>query len=81
ETVSDASETDDSGWHVDPVAGTVIGALPLVLPVDGRSFRRKAIVSAVLAGLAVCGYAADRTLWPVGALAVVLALASGAFFF
>ncbi|WP_448166585.1 aspartyl-tRNA synthetase [Burkholderia ambifaria] len=81
ETVSDASETDDSGWHVDPVAGTVIGALPVVLPVDARSFRRKAIVSAVLAGLAVCGYAADRTLWPVGALAVVLALASGAFFF
>nr|WP_249189775.1 aspartyl-tRNA synthetase [Burkholderia ambifaria] len=43
------SETDDSAWHVDPVAGTVIGALPVVLPVDGRSFRRKAIVSAVLA--------------------------------
>jgi len=81
ETVSEASETNDSGWHVDPVAGTVISALPVVLPVDGRSFRRKAIICAVLAGLAACGYAADRTLWPVAALAAVLALASGAFLF
>ena len=47
--MSDASETNDAVWHVDPVAGTVTGALPVVLPVDSRSFRRKALVCAVLA--------------------------------
>ncbi|AFQ48264.1 hypothetical protein [Burkholderia cepacia] len=79
--MNDASETNESIWHVDPVAGTVTGALPLVLPVDSRSFRRKAIVCAVLTILVACGYAADRTLWPVAALATLLALASVAFFF
>lgn len=79
--MNEASEADDCSWHVDPVAGTVIGALPMVLPVDSRSFRRKAIVCAVLAGLVACGYAADRTLWPVAALAALLALVSGGFFF
>ncbi|WP_322023945.1 aspartyl-tRNA synthetase [Burkholderia sp. BCC1977] len=79
--MNEASETDDSVWRVDPVAGTVIGALPMVLPVDSPSFRRKAIICAVLAGLVACGYAADLTLWPVAALAVLLALISGGFFF
>lgn len=78
--MSDASETNDGVWHVDPVAGTVTGALPVVLPVDSRSFRRKALVCAVLAVLTACGYAVDVTLWPVAALAALLALMSGGFF-
>ena len=32
--MNDERETTDSGWHVDPVAGTVIGALPVTLAVD-----------------------------------------------
>ncbi|RQR38715.1 aspartyl-tRNA synthetase [Burkholderia sp. Bp9143] len=79
--MNETSETNDSVWHVDPVAGTLTGALPVVLSVDSSSFRRKAIVCAVLAGLVAFGYAADRTLWPVAALAALLALISGGFFF
>ncbi|MEN2469762.1 aspartyl-tRNA synthetase [Burkholderia sp. GS2Y] len=73
-------ETNDSGLHVDPVAGTVIGQLPVTLAVDSRSLKRRAIVCAVLAAASLCGYAADPALWPVAALAVLLALASAAFF-
>ena len=32
--MNDASETNDAVWHVDPVAGTVTGALPVVLPIN-----------------------------------------------
>lgn len=79
-TMNDENETTDSGWHVDPVAGTVIGQLPVTLAVDGRSLRRRAIACAVLAAASLCGYAAAPALWPVAALAALLALAGAAFF-
>lgn len=78
--MNDESETTDSGWHVDPDAGTVVGQLPMTLAVDGRSLRRRAIVCAILAVASLCGYAAAPALWPVAALAVLLALAGAAFF-
>lgn len=78
--MNDESETTDSGWHVDPVAGTVIGQLPVTLAVDGRSLKRRAIACAVLAAACLCGYAAAPALWPVAALAALLALAGAAFF-
>lgn len=79
-TMKDALESTDSGWHVDPVAGTIAGQLPVTLAVDGRSLKRRAIVCMVLAAASVCGYAAAPALWPVAALAGLLALAGGAFF-
>ncbi|VWC71625.1 aspartyl-tRNA synthetase [Burkholderia lata] len=78
--MNDESETTDSGWHVDPVAGTVIGQLPVTLAVDGRSLKRRAIACAVLAVACLCGYAVAPALWPVAALAALLALAGAAFF-
>ncbi|VWB75465.1 aspartyl-tRNA synthetase [Burkholderia lata] len=78
--MNDEGETTDSGWHVDPVAGTVVGPLPVTLAVDGRSLKRRAIACAVLAAASLCGYAAAPALWPVAALAVLLALAGAAFF-
>ncbi|VWD09080.1 aspartyl-tRNA synthetase [Burkholderia lata] len=78
--MNDESEANDSGWHVDPVSGTVVGQLPVTLAVDGRSLRRKAIACAVLAAASLCGYAAAPALWPVAVLAVLLVLASAAFF-
>ncbi|UXU89342.1 aspartyl-tRNA synthetase [Burkholderia sp. S-53] len=78
--MNDARETNDSGLHVDPDARTVIGELPVTLAVDGGSLKRRAIVCAVLAAASIGGYAADPTLWPVAALAVLLALAGAAFF-
>ncbi|WP_175955509.1 aspartyl-tRNA synthetase [Burkholderia sp. BCC0405] len=77
--MNDESETADSGWHVDPVAGTVVGQLPVTLAVDGRSLKRRAIACAVLAAASLCGYAAAPALWPVAALAVLLALAGALF--
>jgi len=73
--MNDERETNDSDLHADPVAGTVIGQLPVTLAVDGRSLKRRAIACAVLAAASLCGYAAAPTLWPVAALAVLLALA------
>ncbi|VWD60903.1 aspartyl-tRNA synthetase [Burkholderia contaminans] len=78
--MNDESETADSGWHVDPVAETVVGQLPMTLAVDGRSLKRRAIVCAVLAVASLCGFAAAPALWPVAALALLLALAGAAFF-
>ncbi|MCA8257973.1 aspartyl-tRNA synthetase [Burkholderia sp. AU31624] len=79
--MNDESETTDSaGWHVDSDAGTVVGPLPVTLAVDGRSLKRRAIACAVLAVASLCGYAAAPALWPVAALAVLLALAGAAFF-
>ncbi|OXI91157.1 aspartyl-tRNA synthetase [Burkholderia sp. AU31652] len=79
--MNDESETtDSSGWHVDPDAGTVVGRLPVTLAVDGRSLKGRAIACAVLAVASLCGYAAAPALWPVAALAVLLALAGAAFF-
>lgn len=78
--MNDARETNDSGLDVDPVAETVIGQLPVMLAVDSRSLKRRAIACAVLAAASMCGYAAAPTLWPVAALAVLLALAGAAFF-
>lgn len=78
--MNDESETADSGWHVDPVAETVVGQLPMTLAVDSRSLKRRAIVCAVLAVASLCGFAAAPALWPVAALAVLLALAGAAFF-
>lgn len=78
--MNDESETSDSGWHVDADAGTVVGQLPVTLAVDGRSLRRRAIVCAMVAVATLCGYAAAPALWPVAALAVLLALAGAAFF-
>ena len=77
--MNDESEPTDSGWHVDPVAGTVVGQLPVTLAVDGRSLKRRAIACAVLAAASLCGYAAAPALWPVAALAVLLALAGALF--
>lgn len=79
-TMKDALESTDSGWHVDPVAGTIAGQLPVTLAVDGRSLKRRAIVCMLLAAASLCGYAAAPALWPVAALAGLLALAGGAFF-
>nr|WP_230954110.1 hypothetical protein [Burkholderia cepacia] len=76
-TMKDALESTDSGWHVDPVAGTIAGQLPVTLAVDGRSLKRRAIVCMVLAAASVCGYATAPALWPVAALAGLLALAGG----
>jgi len=78
--MNDESETADSGWHVDPVAETVVGQLPMTLAVDGRSRKGRAVVCAVLAVASLCGFAAAPALWPVAALAVLLALAGAAFF-
>lgn len=79
--MNDESETADSaGWHVDPDAGTVVGRLPMMLAVDVRSLKGRAIACAVLAVASLCGYAAAPALWPVAALAVLLALAGAAFF-
>ncbi|WP_322083170.1 aspartyl-tRNA synthetase [Burkholderia sp. BCC1972] len=78
--MSDEHAASDSGLHVDPAGGTVLGPLPVTLAVDGRSLKRRAVACAVLAAASLCGYAADPTLWPVAALAALLALASGAFF-
>lgn len=79
-TMKDALESIDSGWHVDPVAGTIIGQLPVTLSVDSRSLKRRAIACMVLAAASLCGYAAAPALWPVAALAGLLALAGAAFF-
>ncbi|MGS0894163.1 aspartyl-tRNA synthetase [Burkholderia stagnalis] len=76
--MKEAIEANDSAEAGESL---VIGELPITLAVDSRSLRRKAIVCAVLALLVACGYAADPTLWPVAALAVLLALAAGAFLF
>ncbi|MCA8294704.1 aspartyl-tRNA synthetase [Burkholderia sp. AU30198] len=78
--MNDERETADSGWHVDPVAGTVAGQLPVTLAVDSRSLKRRAIACALLAAAGLCGYAAAPALWPVAALAGLLALAGAAFF-
>ncbi|VWD32084.1 aspartyl-tRNA synthetase [Burkholderia contaminans] len=79
--MNDESETaDSSGWHDDPDAGAVVGRLPVTLAVDGRSLKGRAIACAVLAVASLCGYAAAPALWPVAALAVLLALAGAAFF-
>lgn len=79
--MNDESETTgSSGWHVDPDAETVVGRLPMTLAVDGRSLKGRAIACAVLAVASLCGYAAAPALWPVAALAVLLALAGAAFF-
>lgn len=78
--MNDERETADSGWHVDPVAGTIAGQLPVTLAVDSRSLQKRAIACAVLAAAGLCGYAAEPALWPVAALAVLLALAGVAFF-
>ncbi|CAB3759489.1 aspartyl-tRNA synthetase [Burkholderia puraquae] len=78
--MNDERETTDSGWRADPVAGTIAGQLPVTLAVDSRSLKRRAIVCAVLAAAMLCGYAAAPALWPVAALAALLALAGGAFF-
>ncbi|AXF20579.1 aspartyl-tRNA synthetase [Burkholderia pyrrocinia] len=78
--MNDERETNDSNWHVDPVAGTVTGPLPVTLAVDSRSLKRRAAVCTVLAAASMGGYAAAPTLWPVAALAVLLALAGAAFF-
>jgi hypothetical protein len=78
--MNDESEVTDSGWYVNPDSGTVGGQLPVTLAVDGRSLRRRAIACAVLATASLCGYAAAPALWPVAALAVLLALAGAAFF-
>lgn len=78
--MNDEHATHDSGMHLDPAGGTVLGPLPVTLAVDGRSLKRRAVVCAVLAAASLCGYAADPALWPVAALAALLALASGAFF-
>ncbi|MBR8379774.1 aspartyl-tRNA synthetase [Burkholderia cenocepacia] len=78
--MNDAHEMTDSGWHVDPVAGTVTGSLPVTLAVDSRSLKSRAAVCAGLAAATVCGYVAAPTLWPVAALAVLLALVSAALF-
>jgi len=78
--MNDERDTKDSGWHVDPVTGTVIGALPVTLAVDSRSLKRRAVGCAGLAAASLCGYVAAPTLWPVAALAALLGLASAALF-
>ncbi|NTZ87081.1 aspartyl-tRNA synthetase [Burkholderia metallica] len=78
--MNDERETTDSGWHVDPVAGTVTGSLPVTLAVDGRSLKSRAVVCAGLAAASLCGYVAAPTLWPVAALAALLGLSSAALF-
>ncbi len=80
--MDDERETTESGWHIDPVAGTVAGRLPVTLAVDSRSLKRRAIACAVLAAAMLCIYAAAPALWPVAALAALLALAlAGVAFF
>ncbi|HDR9483554.1 TPA: aspartyl-tRNA synthetase [Burkholderia aenigmatica] len=78
--MNDERETADSGWYVDPVAGTVAGQLPVTLAVDSRGLKKRAVACAVLAAAGLSGYAAEPALWPVAALAVLLALAGVAFF-
>ncbi|VWB65359.1 aspartyl-tRNA synthetase [Burkholderia lata] len=73
-------ESTESGGYVDPVAGTIAGRLPVTLAVDSRSLKGRAVVCAVLAAASLCGYVAVPALWPVAALAVLLALAGVAFF-
>ncbi|MDF3081049.1 aspartyl-tRNA synthetase [Burkholderia sola] len=78
--MNDERETTDSGWHVDPVAGTLIGALPMALAVDSRSLKSRTAVCAGLAAASLCGYVAVPALWPLAALAALLGLASAALF-
>lgn len=75
------SETNESVWEIDPVAGKISGPFPLVFPADNRYFKRMAMLLAVIAGLAIWAYVADTSLWPIGILAMVLVLCSGGVFF